>query len=56
MILDVLGRVLSTNGLITAFVFVGALVWLSHLISNKLSTVLPSPSRLDWWWRGTEVW
>ncbi len=37
MILDVLGRVLSTNGLITAFVFVGALVWVSYLISNKLT-------------------
>ena len=28
---------LSTNGLITAFVFVGALVWVSYLISNKLT-------------------
>ena len=37
MILDVFGRVLSTNGLITAFVFVGALVWVSYLISNKLT-------------------
>lgn len=37
MILDVLGRVLSANGLITAFVFVGALVWVSYLISNKLT-------------------
>ena len=37
MILDVFGRVLSTNGLITAFVFVGVLVWVSYLISNKLT-------------------
>jgi malonate transporter MadM subunit len=37
MILDVLGRVLSTNGLITAFVFVGALVWVSYYISNSLT-------------------
>jgi malonate transporter MadM subunit len=37
MILDVLGRVLSSNGLITAFVFVGALVWVSYLISNTLT-------------------
>jgi len=35
MILDVFGRVLSTNGLITAFVFVGVLVWVSYLISNS---------------------
>ena len=37
MILDTLERVLSTNGLITAFVFVGALVWVSYLISTKLT-------------------
>ena len=37
MILDVLGRVLSTNALITAFVFVGALVWVSYLISTTLT-------------------
>lgn len=37
MILDVLGRVLSTNGLITAFAFVGILVWVSYLISSKLT-------------------
>ncbi len=37
MILDVFGRVLSTNGLITAFVFVGVLVWVSYLISNNLT-------------------
>jgi malonate transporter MadM subunit len=37
MILDVLGRVLSTNGLITAFVFIGALVWVSYYISNSLT-------------------
>lgn len=37
MLGDVLGRVLSTNGLITAFVFVGALVWLSYLLSSTLT-------------------
>jgi malonate transporter MadM subunit len=37
MTLDVLGRVLSANGLITAFVFVGVLVWVSYLISDKLT-------------------
>jgi malonate transporter MadM subunit len=37
MILETLERVLSTNGLITAFVFVGALVWVSYLISTKLT-------------------
>jgi malonate transporter MadM subunit len=37
MILDVLGRVMSTNGLITAFVLVGALVWVSYLISRTLT-------------------
>jgi len=37
MLLDVLGRVMSANGLITAFVFVGALVWVSYLISSTLT-------------------
>ena len=37
MILDSLARVLSANGLITAFVFVGALVWFSYWISAKLT-------------------
>ncbi len=37
MILDSLERVLSANALITAFVFVGALVWVSYLISTKLT-------------------
>jgi malonate transporter MadM subunit len=37
MLLDVLGRVMSANGLITAFVFVGALVWLSYLISSTVT-------------------
>jgi malonate transporter MadM subunit len=37
MLLDVLGRVLSANGLITAFVFVGALVWVSYWISGALT-------------------
>ena len=37
MILDTLETALSARGLITAFMFVGALVWLSYLISNKLT-------------------
>ena len=37
MILESLLRVLSANALITAFVFVGALVWLSYLISARLT-------------------
>jgi malonate transporter MadM subunit len=37
MILETLERVLSSNGLITAFLFVGALVWVSYLISGKLT-------------------
>ena len=37
MILDSLQRVLSTNSLITAFMFVGALIWLSYLISARLT-------------------
>ena len=37
MILDTLETALSARGLITAFMFVGALVWLSYLISDKLT-------------------
>ncbi len=37
MILDSLERVLAANGLITAFVFVGGLVWVSYVISAKLT-------------------
>ena len=37
MILDALMNVLVQNALITAFVFVGILVWLSYAISNKLT-------------------
>ena len=37
MILESLLRVLSANALITAFMFVGALVWLSYLISARLT-------------------
>ncbi len=37
MILDTLENVLIKNGLITAFVFVGILVWLSYEISARLT-------------------
>lgn len=37
MIPDVLGDVLSKNGLITAFLFVGVLVWLSYELSARLT-------------------
>ena len=37
MILDSLGDVLTRNALITAFVFVGVLVWLSYEISARLT-------------------
>ena len=37
MILDSLTRVLSANALITAFVFVGLLVWFSYWISKTLT-------------------
>jgi malonate transporter MadM subunit len=37
MILDTLQTALSARALITAFMFVGALVWLSYLISDKLT-------------------
>ena len=33
MILETLQRVLETNGLITAFMFVGGLVWVSYWVS-----------------------
>lgn len=37
MILDTLAGVLTTNALIVAFAFVGVLVWLSYLLSNRLT-------------------
>ena len=37
MILETLGNVLIKNGLITAFVFVGILVWISYEISARLT-------------------
>ncbi len=37
MILDALSAVLVKNGLVTAFVFVGALVWISYELSARLS-------------------
>ncbi len=37
MILDALGSVLAKNGLITAFVFVGLLVWFSYQLSARLT-------------------
>ncbi len=37
MILDALSAVLAKNGLITAFVFVGFLVWVSYQISARLT-------------------
>ena len=37
MILDALSSVLAKNGLITAFVFVGVLVWVSYQISARLT-------------------
>ncbi len=37
MILDALSEVLVKNGLVTAFVFVGALVWISYELSARLS-------------------
>lgn len=35
--LELLERLIAANGLITAFVFVGALVWVSYLISDTLT-------------------
>ena len=37
MILDSFNRVLSANALITAFVFVGLLVWLSYWVSDRFT-------------------
>jgi malonate transporter MadM subunit len=37
MLLDTLTEVLAENALITAFVFVGVLVWLSYFLSAKLT-------------------
>ena len=37
MIPDALGEVLAKNGLITAFLFVGVLVWISYEISARLT-------------------
>ena len=37
MILDALSSVLAKNGLITAFVFVGVLVWVSYQLSARLT-------------------
>jgi len=37
MILDSLRDAMTANGLIVAFVFVGVLVWLSYLLSNRLT-------------------
>ena len=36
-VLDMLGKVLISNGLVTAFLFVGVLVWISYFISGKLT-------------------
>ena len=36
-VLERLGEVLAANGLITAFAFVGLVVWLSYLASNRLT-------------------
>jgi malonate transporter MadM subunit len=36
-VLDLLGGVLARNGLITAFAFVGITVWVSYLISDRLT-------------------
>ncbi|MFK8016341.1 MAG: malonate transporter subunit MadM [Gammaproteobacteria bacterium] len=37
MIIETISQVMVKNGLITAFVFVGVVVWISYLISNKLT-------------------
>ena len=37
MILETLAQVLTNNALITAFVLVGILVWVSYFLSNKLT-------------------
>ena len=36
-LLDVLARVLIGNGLVTAFLFVGIVVWISYFVSGKLT-------------------
>ena len=36
-VLETLAQVLARNGLVTAFAFVGLLVWLSYLVSDKLT-------------------
>jgi len=36
-VLDTLSNVLIDNGLITAFAFVGIVIWLSYLVSNELT-------------------
>jgi malonate transporter MadM subunit len=36
-VFDTLSEVLIDNGLITAFAFVGVVIWLSYLVSNKLT-------------------
>ena len=36
-ILDTLADVLVKNGLVTAFAFVGIVIWLSYVVSNKLT-------------------
>ena len=36
-VLDVVAGVLTANGLVTAFLFVGIVVWISYLVSGKLT-------------------
>jgi len=36
-IFEIINNVLSKNGLITSFVFVGCIVWFSYFLSNKLT-------------------
>ena len=36
-LLEVINSVLSKNGLITSFIFVGCIVWVSYFISDKLT-------------------
>jgi malonate transporter MadM subunit len=36
-ILDILGSVLERHGLVTAFAFVGLVVWISYLVSDRLT-------------------
>lgn len=37
MIVETLSQVILKNGLVTSFLFVGVVVWVSYLISNKLT-------------------